>query len=103
MEIGLGVCGAGGSAAGWVVRASGAERRRRAAGFFLAAFFLADFLVGFFLAVAPRAACFRAGARAVFLPTRALSFFLRVVPDFFAAFLPLAFLALAISSAPRVA
>ena len=52
-EAGLGVSGAGGSAAGWADRASGSERRRGAAGFFLAAFFRADFLVGFFLAAFP--------------------------------------------------
>src|SRR5688500_2220898 len=51
MATGLGVSGAGGSAAGWAVRASGAGFTLGAAGFFLAAFFLADFSVGFFLAV----------------------------------------------------
>ena len=82
METGRGVSGAKGSAAGWAVRARGAERRIGTAGFFLAAFFLADFAVGFFLPA------FRAGA---FLPTgRAPGLFavLRVRLLFRDAFLP---------------
>ena len=50
-NAGLGVSGAGSSAAGWADGVSGAARRRGAAGFFLAAFFRADFTVGFFLPV----------------------------------------------------
>jgi hypothetical protein len=122
MATGLGVSGARSSTAGWADQASGAERRRGAAGFFLAAFFLADFLVGFFLAAASRAPCLRAGALAprffalrrtafadfctVFFTVRAPRFLLRAVPDllcaaFFAAgFLRAAFFALAITFAP---
>ena len=56
IATGLGVCGADDSEAGWAEGAEGAGRRLRTAGFFLAAFFLADFLVGFFLAALPDAA-----------------------------------------------
>src|SRR5688572_7067360 len=104
MATGLGVSGAGSSAAGWADEASGAGRRRGAAGFFLAAFFLADFLVGFFLAATVMARCFRAGLlaarfvllrrgagradlRTVFFPARAASFFLRPAAACLAGFL----------------
>lgn len=50
MATGRGVAGARGSAAGWADRDTGAGSALRTAGFFLAAFFLADFTVGFFLA-----------------------------------------------------
>jgi hypothetical protein len=88
IKAGLGVSGAGSSAAGWAVGVSGAARRRGAAGFFLAAFFRADFTVGFFLAV------FRAGARRADLAVDrvfragfpATLFFL--AGDFLAAFFP---------------
>ena len=65
IETGLGVSGAGSGAAGWVAVPAGAGDLRGAVGFFLAAFFLADFRVGFFLAVAcfvPRWALPRAAA-----------------------------------------
>jgi hypothetical protein len=74
-NAGLGVSGAGSSAAGWAEGVSGEGRRRGAAGFFLAAFFRADFTVGFFFAVfraadpragLPRRAAFRAGWRVSF-------------------------------------
>jgi hypothetical protein len=64
IETGLGVSGAGSGAAGWVAVPADAGDLRGAVGFFLAAFFLADFRVGFFLAVAcfaPRFALPRAG------------------------------------------
>src|SRR5688572_1202773 len=60
IATGLGVSGAGGSAAGWAARVFGTEDRCWTAGFFLAAFFLADFSVGFFLADA-RTSFFFAG------------------------------------------
>ena|SRR5688572_3095306 len=65
IETGLGVSGAGSGAAGWAAEVAGAGDLRGAVGFFLAAFFLADFRVGFFLAVAcfaPRFALPRAAA-----------------------------------------
>jgi hypothetical protein len=52
METGLGVSGAGSEEAGWATLTVRCVDLRGAAGFFLAAFFLADFRVGFFLAVA---------------------------------------------------
>jgi hypothetical protein len=47
----VGVSGTGGAAAVLVAEVPVPEKLRGAAGFFLAAFFLADFLVGFFLPV----------------------------------------------------
>ena len=105
ITTGLGVSGARGSAAGSAAGASGA-RVREAAGFFLAAFFLADFSVGFFLA-ALRVAAFARGAavRAVLRlclrpdlrVTCRVSFFLllsaRFCADLVTPFLRIAFLA----------
>jgi hypothetical protein len=53
IATGLGVSGAGGAEPDPRVSASRAEDLPGAAGFFLAAFFLADFSVGFFLADRP--------------------------------------------------
>jgi hypothetical protein len=126
IATGLGVSGAGGAEPDPRVSASGAEYLPGAAGFFLAAFFLADFSVGFFLAArvlrpAPFAArfvppalliaffderprVFMADLRPPALPAgERVSFFF--LPDFvaaalFALFLAPAFLALAILRAP---
>ena len=93
IDTGLGASGAGGSAAGWAVRVPGAVRRLWAAGFFLAAFTLADFLVGFFLP-AVRAGVFAADLRPAnrFVALRTSFFF---VLGFFAARFRAAFLTLA--------
>src|SRR4051794_20940582 len=50
---GVGVSGTGGAAADCAAKVSAIEEPRGAAGFFLAAFFLADFSVGFFLRALP--------------------------------------------------
>ena len=110
IATGLGVCGAERSEAGWAEGAEGAGRRLRTAGFFLAAFFLADFLVGFFLPALPEArlraffaAALRGAARfeprftgglraAFFAPLTAFLFFVRTpwLARFLTAFLLLA-------------
>jgi len=89
-KAGLGVSGAGGSAAGWADRASGSERRRGAAGFFLAAFFRADFLVGFFLAAFP-AVDLRGGLRPALRTGDFLAAFFLLAADLPAFFLRAAF------------
>src|SRR5688572_15886052 len=106
IETGLGVSGAGSGAAGWAAEVAGAGDLRGAVGFFLAAFFLADFRVGFFLAVAcfaPRAALvgfLRAADFAARVFARSdLFFFARLPPG---ASLRRFFFALAIRSPPRV-
>jgi hypothetical protein len=118
IAIGLGVSGAGGAAADCAVSVSRPECRR-AAGFFLAAFFLADFSVGFFLPPRPevpararlvltaplrflaRDADREADLRPAALPAFGrVSFFLLdlLAAAFLAAFLAAAFLGLAIWS-----
>lgn len=87
IATGLGVCGAERSEAGWAKGAEGAGRRLRTAGFFLAAFFLADFLVGFFLAALPEAGfrvCFAAAPPAALVARRALRFTALLLDRFFA-------------------